>query len=150
MRVILNGENAGELQQGCMNWHYVSWIAVNCVNWKLSLSWIACGMNCAAAHWGCNSNHGAKREIMAKPIHDASASIHIKKTYSPCVLQILICRSFSWGAFLQKSPSNSSKKLLKKYFLFKRQAFCREPLLHVLDELQLYNKYLIASSRINS
>ena len=29
-----------------------------CANWKLSLSWIACGMNCAAAHWGCNSNHG--------------------------------------------------------------------------------------------
>ena len=29
---------------------------------------------------GCNSIHGAKREIMAKPIHDASASIHKKQT----------------------------------------------------------------------
>ena len=28
----------------------------------------------------CNSIHGAKRELMAKPIHDASASIHSHKT----------------------------------------------------------------------
>jgi len=27
----------------------------------------------------CNSIHGAKREFMAKPIHNASASIHLQK-----------------------------------------------------------------------
>jgi len=37
-------------------------------------------MNCALRHIDCNSIHGAKREIMAKPIHDASASIHLQKT----------------------------------------------------------------------
>ena len=41
MRVILNGEHAGELQQGCMNWHYVSWIAVNCVNCPTGMIFVA-------------------------------------------------------------------------------------------------------------
>ena len=36
-------------------------------------------MNCAKGTLGCNSIHGAKREFMAKPIHDAYASIHLQK-----------------------------------------------------------------------
>ena len=64
MRVILNGEHA----MNCTRLHELTLRVMNCSK----LRELPYGHDIR-----CNSIHGATREIMAKPIHDPSASIHL-------------------------------------------------------------------------